>query len=51
MHYKIPGLKADIEPVDRFLKEMGEGKLQAVEKLTIKKKNLPEQTEIVVMKI
>jgi L-ascorbate metabolism protein UlaG (beta-lactamase superfamily) len=51
MHYKIPGLKADIEPVDRFLKEMGEGKLQAVEKLTIKKKTLPEQTEIVVMKI
>ena len=51
MHYKIPNLKSDIEPVDRFLKEMGVGKKEAVEKLTIKKKGLPEQTEIVVMKL
>jgi L-ascorbate metabolism protein UlaG (beta-lactamase superfamily) len=51
MHYKIPGLKVDVEPVDRFLKEMGAGKKEAVDKLTIKKKTLPEQTEVVVMKL
>jgi L-ascorbate metabolism protein UlaG (beta-lactamase superfamily) len=53
MHFKIPGLAKDIdiEPVDRFLKEMGAGKKEAVDKLAIKKKTLPEQMEIVVMKL
>ncbi|MBU3934931.1 MBL fold metallo-hydrolase [Patescibacteria group bacterium] len=51
MHYKISGSKIDIDPVDRFLKEMGERKKEAVDKLTLKKKNLPEQMDVVVMKI
>lgn len=51
MHYKMAGSNLDAETVDRFLKEMGAGKKQAVDKLTIKKKGLPERMEIVVMKI
>lgn len=52
MHFKMTGSKiTDIDPVDRFLKEMGAGKTQAVDKLTIKKKSLPEQMEVVVMKL
>lgn len=52
MHYKIPGLNLKFEGVDVFLKEMGQAKKEAVDKLTIKKKDLPEEeTQIVVMKI
>jgi len=52
MHYKIPGLNMKIDGVDDFLKEMGAGKKPAVDKLTLKKKDLPEEeTEVVVMKI
>ena len=52
MHYKIPGLTVKIESVDAFLKEMGAGKKETVDKLTLRKKDLPqEETEVVVMKI
>jgi L-ascorbate metabolism protein UlaG (beta-lactamase superfamily) len=51
MHYKMVGSNLDAEPVDRFLKETGAGKKQAVDKLTIKKKGLPERMEVVVMKL
>jgi len=52
MHYKISGLTAKIDNADLFLKEMGVSKKEAVDKLTIKKKDLPqEETEVVVMKI
>ena len=52
MHYKIPGLSVKMDGVDVFLKEMGIGKKEVVDKLTIKKKDLPqEDMEVVVMKI
>lgn len=52
MHYKIPGLNIKIDGVDVFLKEMGLPKKEAIDKLTIKKKDLPEgDMEVVVMKI
>ena len=52
MHYKIPGLNIKLDGVDVFLKEMGAPKKEVVDKLTLKKKELPEEeTEIVVMKI
>jgi L-ascorbate metabolism protein UlaG (beta-lactamase superfamily) len=52
MHYKIFGLKVDLTGVEPFLKEIGAAKKEAQEKLTIKKKELPqEETEVVVMKI
>lgn len=51
MHYKISGLKFNLESVDKFLKEMGIAKKETVGKLTIKKKDLPaEGMEMVVMK-
>lgn len=51
MHYKVPSLNIDLDSVDKFLKEMGADKKEAVEKLTIKKRELPaEETEVVVMK-
>jgi len=52
MHYKIPGLTSKIEGVDAFLKEMGVAKKETVDKLTLKKKDLPEgDMQVVVMKI
>ncbi len=52
MHYKIPGLTVKIDGVDVFLKEMGIAKKEAVDKLTLKKKDLPEEeTQVVVMRI
>jgi len=53
MHYKIPGLNIKLDGVDAFLKEIGMTKIQPVDKLTVKKKDLleKEETEVVVMKI
>lgn len=52
MHYKIPGLSADISGLEPFLKEMGGGSKAAVEKLTVKKKDFTEEgkMEIAVLK-
>lgn len=53
MHYKLPEVKADLLPVDIFLKEMGAAKTEAQEKLTIKKKDVEgenEKTVVVVLK-
>ncbi|MBL7155343.1 MAG: MBL fold metallo-hydrolase [Candidatus Portnoybacteria bacterium] len=51
MHYKLPGLKLKFAGVGDFLKEMGLNKKPAVDKLTIKKKDLIGQDmEVVVFK-
>ena len=49
MHYKVPGLKIDIDGVDKFIKELGL-KPRQEEKLKILKKDLPqEDMELVVL--
>lgn len=50
MHYAIPGLKIKLAPVDGFLKEYGTPGLERLEKLSLKKKDLPEETKVVVLK-
>jgi len=51
MHYKLPGMKPEMEPIDKFLKLMGVEKAEPQEKLTIKKKDLPEgETKVIVLK-
>lgn len=49
MHYKIDGLKFDLEPVDVFLSAMGKEKLEPAPKLSISKERLPEEQEIVLL--
>lgn len=50
MHYKIKGLKVDIEGVDKFIKELGL-KPTEEEKLKINKRDLPqEDMELVILK-
>ncbi len=51
MHYKIKGLKVDLEPVDKFVKELGL-KPTYEEKLKISKRDLPqEDMELVVLSV
>lgn len=51
MHYKIPNLNIKLNPVDKFLEEIG-GEKEIVEELLVQKKELiEEKMRIVVMKI
>jgi hypothetical protein len=49
MHYKIDGLKIDLEGVDVFLSAMGKEKLEPVGKLSVSQDRLPEEPEVVVL--
>ena len=49
MHYHLPKLKIKLEPVDKFLKEMGRKSIEPLPKLLIKKKDLPTETKVVVL--
>jgi L-ascorbate metabolism protein UlaG (beta-lactamase superfamily) len=46
MHYQTPALKRELEPVDRFLKEIGDKDVVPLPKLTISKSHLPETTQV-----
>jgi L-ascorbate metabolism protein UlaG (beta-lactamase superfamily) len=45
IHYKIPGLKTDVEDVSKFLKEMGSEAIDPLPKLKVSVKDLPGKDE------
>ncbi len=49
MHYKTPAVTRELEPVDRFLKEMGVTEIAAQPKLSVTRLNLPEPTKVVLL--
>jgi L-ascorbate metabolism protein UlaG (beta-lactamase superfamily) len=50
MHYAIPGLKVQLDPIDRFLKEMGVAAAEAQPKLSVQKSSVSEyETKVVVL--
>ena len=49
MHYKIDGLKFELDGVDKFLKEIGAENAVPVLKLSISKDKLPEEPQVVVL--
>ena len=50
MHYAIPGLKIELDPLDRFLKEMGVATSEAQPKLSVQKSSVTEyETKVVVL--
>lgn len=50
MHYHLPGLKIKLAPVEDFLKSYGGLKAERLEKLSVRRKELPEtETRIVVL--
>ncbi len=53
IHYKIPGAHETLDAVDVFLKEIGAGKTEKMDKLVIKKKDLPqtEETRVIVLSV
>lgn len=53
MYYKVPGLAVSLDNVDTFLKAMGAlHSAEPVDKLTIKKKDLPqEETKVMVLSV
>ena len=49
MHYKTKAIKRRLQPVSKFLKEMGLPATSPVEKLEVTKSNLPSETQIVLL--
>ena len=49
MHFFTEGLKFQLDPVDKFLKEMGVENIVAQPKLSITKDKLPEEPQVVVL--
>ena len=53
MHYRQPGLPEDLaerlEPVEKFLKELGAATPEPVEMLKVSKSNLPEETQVILL--
>jgi L-ascorbate metabolism protein UlaG (beta-lactamase superfamily) len=49
MHYAIPGLKADLDTIERFLKEMGVTAAEAQPKLSVQKSAGDYDTKVVVL--
>jgi L-ascorbate metabolism protein UlaG (beta-lactamase superfamily) len=46
MHYKTPLISRELEPVERFLKEMGMEQIDSRPKLTLTRSNLPASTQV-----
>ena len=46
MHYKTPALNRELEPVERFLKEMGVKEVDSQPKLSFTKPSLPPSTQV-----
>jgi len=50
MHYFLPGLKAELESVEKFLKQMGDENPEKTKKLKVNLKTLPlDETKILVL--
>lgn len=49
MHYALPGLAVELDPIERFLKAMGISHPQEEEVLRVTPTQLPEQTQVVIL--
>lgn len=49
MHYQLPGLKLNLDGVERFMKEMGVTDAQEMSSLKIAAGNLAEETEVILL--
>ena len=49
MHYRIGKVKVKLDPLSRFLKEMGLGKVNSEPNLKVIKSSLPEETQVRVL--
>ena len=49
MHYKTEDTNLKLDPLNKFLKEMGLGTVKTEDSLSVKKGSLPEETHVVVL--
>ena len=49
MHYAIPGLKVELDPIERFLKEMGVASSEPQAKLSVQKSSGEYETKVIVL--
>lgn len=49
MHYHLPELTVKLDPVEKFLKEMGIAKADKMDTLKLTKSNLPEETQVILL--
>jgi L-ascorbate metabolism protein UlaG (beta-lactamase superfamily) len=49
MHYKTSSISLKLDKVDKFLKEMGVARVEAVDVLKVSKSSLPEETQVAVL--
>ncbi|MGD9118456.1 MAG: MBL fold metallo-hydrolase [Dehalococcoidia bacterium] len=49
MHYKTPSIQMELDPVDKFLKEIGAKQVEPLAKLSVTKSNLPPTTQVVLL--
>lgn len=49
MHYKTEALAWELEPIDRFLREMGVTEINTQPKLSISRSSLPPNTQVIVL--
>ena len=50
MHYQLPGLKTQLDPLDKFLKEMGAGEAKHEAAFKVQGMDgLPEETEVIIL--
>jgi L-ascorbate metabolism protein UlaG (beta-lactamase superfamily) len=50
MHYGMPGLAMELDPVDKFLKTMGVSKIIEEDSLRVTSGALPEQPQVVILR-
>jgi L-ascorbate metabolism protein UlaG (beta-lactamase superfamily) len=51
MRYHVPDITLNLEPVSKFLKEMGLDKVQPQESLKVSRSGLPDETQIVLLEL
>lgn len=49
MHYRTADIQSDLATIDRFLKEMGAKDLEPQPKLTVNRRSLPHETQVVLL--
>jgi len=49
MHYAQPGLQLNLDPLDRFMKEMGGIVVEPQSSLKVTRNSLPEDTQVVIL--
>jgi L-ascorbate metabolism protein UlaG (beta-lactamase superfamily) len=49
MHYRTPGTKVPLDPLDKFLKEMGLHETEHIASLKVTRSGLPDETKVVVL--